>query len=110
MNTEHVLKDIRLLQIHIRRLGSKNSEGKYVVKYGVLFKDDICQNVFEAMLGTLKSAKKRKIVYFKGQVLLQGAHDDVDIVLLQGNDDDDGNESTNNNNNNSGGGKSATSK
>ena len=53
------------------------------VKYGVLFKDDRVANIFEALLGTLKGAKKRKIVDFKGEMLLQGVHDDVDVILLQ---------------------------
>eukprot|EP01084_Bolivina_argentea_P286496 491468_1 len=42
------------------------------------------------MVGTLRSAKKRKIIKFKGQMLLKGMHDNVPIQLLVGNDDDDG--------------------
>jgi hypothetical protein len=34
------------------------------------------------LLGTLKAAKKRKLIYFEGELLLQGVHDKVDIVLL----------------------------
>ena len=54
------------------------------MKFGVLFSDERCANIFEALVGTLRAAKKRKIVDFPGQILLQGAHDDVDIVLLSG--------------------------
>ena len=32
-------------------------------------------------MGTLLAAKKRKIVFFKGKVLLKGAHDSVPIKL-----------------------------
>lgn len=35
-----------------------------------------------ALVGTLKAAKKRKIVEYKGEILLQGVHNDVDVVLL----------------------------
>ncbi len=57
--------------------------GQYVVIFKTLFEDDECQQVFEAIVGTLRSAKKRKIVKYKGQVLLQGMSDDVPITLLK---------------------------
>ena len=47
------------------------------------------QQFFEALVGTLKAAKKRKIIDFKGQILLKGAHDNVPITMLQGNDEQD---------------------
>uniref|UniRef100_A0ABI7X2E2 Costars family protein ABRACL n=1 Tax=Felis catus TaxID=9685 RepID=A0ABI7X2E2_FELCA len=61
----------------------KNADGKLSVKFGVLFQDDKCANLFEALVGTLKAAKRRKVVTYPGELLLQGVHDDVDIVLLQ---------------------------
>lgn len=60
-----------------------DADGKLSVKFGVLFQDDRCANLFEALVGTLKAAKRRKIVTYTGELLLQGVHDDVDIVLLQ---------------------------
>ena len=39
----------------------------------------------EALVGTMKAAKKKKIIDFKGEILLQGAHDDVDVILFAGN-------------------------
>lgn len=33
-------------------------------------------------MGTLKAAKKRKVVIYDSELLLQGVHDNVDIVLL----------------------------
>lgn len=60
-----------------------DADGKLSVKFGVLFQDDRCANLFEALVGTLKAAKRRKIVAYTGELLLQGVHDDVDIVLLQ---------------------------
>lgn len=60
-----------------------DADGKLSVKFGVLFQNDRCANLFEALVGTLKAAKRRKIVTYAGELLLQGVHDDVDIVLLQ---------------------------
>ena len=81
MNVEH---EIKLLIDEIKRLGAENSENKtWTVKYGVLFSDDKCANIFEALVGTLRAAKKRKIVKFDGEILLQGVHDQVDVVLLK---------------------------
>ena len=54
-----------------------------VAGLGVLFADDRCANIFEALVGTLRAAKKRKVIHFDGEMLLQGAHDHVDVVLLQ---------------------------
>lgn len=60
-----------------------DASGQTSVKFGVLFNDDRCANIFEALVGTLKAAKKRKVIAFQSELLLQGVHDDVDIVLLQ---------------------------
>jgi len=62
-------------------LGTKNADGKYVVKYGKLFDDEFGQQFYEALMGTLKAAKKKGLIDYKGQMLLKGAHDDVDIIL-----------------------------
>uniref|UniRef100_F1S6Z3 Costars family protein ABRACL n=1 Tax=Sus scrofa TaxID=9823 RepID=F1S6Z3_PIG len=78
MNVDH---EVNLLVEEIHRLGSKNADGKLSVKFGVLFRDDKCANLFEALVGTLKAAKRRNITY-PGELLLQGVHDDV-VILLQ---------------------------
>ncbi|XP_059212977.1 costars family protein ABRACL [Centropristis striata] len=80
MNVEH---EISLLVREIQRLGSKNAEGQTSVKFGVLFNDDECANIFEALVGTLRAAKRKKFISFDGELLLQGVHDNVDIVLLK---------------------------
>ena len=59
-----------------------DADGKVVVKFGVLFADDRCANLFEALVGTLRAAKRKKIVTYEGELLLQGVHDNVDIVVL----------------------------
>ncbi|TRY81469.1 hypothetical protein DNTS_007230, partial [Danionella cerebrum] len=79
MNVEH---EVTLLVDEIRRLGNKNADGKISVKFGVLFNDDQCANLFEALVGTLKAAKRKKIISFEGELLLQGVHDNVDVILL----------------------------
>ncbi|XP_020495600.1 costars family protein ABRACL [Labrus bergylta] len=80
MNVSH---EVSLLVQEIERLGSKNADGQTTVKFGVLFNDDKCANIFEALVGTLRAAKRKKVVQFEGELLLQGVHDNVDIVLLQ---------------------------
>ncbi|XP_044530556.1 costars family protein ABRACL [Gracilinanus agilis] len=80
MNVEH---EINLLVEEMQRLGTRGPDGKLSVKFGVLFQDDKCANLFEALVGTLKAAKRRKIVTYPGELLLQGVHDDVEIILLQ---------------------------
>ena len=49
MNVAH---EIELLQAEMKRLGSENSDGNIEVKFGVLFNDDRCANLFEALVGT----------------------------------------------------------
>ncbi|XP_061668044.1 costars family protein ABRACL isoform X2 [Syngnathoides biaculeatus] len=80
MNVAH---EVNLLVGEIERLGTRNADGQTSVKFGVLFNDDRCANIFEALVGTLRAAKRKKIVTFDGELLLQGVHDNVDIVLLQ---------------------------
>jgi len=80
MNVEH---EVKLLIEEIKRLGSPNEEGKISVRFGVLFNDEKCANLFEALVGTLRAAKRKKIIQYEGEMLLQGAHDNVPIVLLK---------------------------
>lgn len=47
----------------------------------MLFNDDKCANIFEALVGTLRAAKKRKFLTYDGELLLQGVHDNVEIIL-----------------------------
>jgi len=44
MNVEH---EVKLLVQEIKRLGSPNADGQVSVKFGVLFNDDRCANIFE---------------------------------------------------------------
>ena len=75
-------EEVELLVQEIHRLGQQ-VDGQWQVTFGKLFQDDRCANLFEALLGTLRAAKKRGIVDFPGQILLQGAHDNVIIKVLK---------------------------
>jgi len=79
MNVEH---EIQLLKREIKRLGAPNADGNHEVTFGVLFNDEDCANIFEALVGTLRAAKRKKIITFEGELLLQGVHDNVPITLL----------------------------
>lgn len=69
MNVEH---EVKLLIEEIKRLGKPNDKGQPVVKFGVIVKDEKCGDIFEALNGTLRAAKKKKVIHFEGEMLLQG--------------------------------------
>lgn len=54
-----------------------------MVKYGDFVTDPTVTNMFEAPFGLLKSARKRKIVAFDGEILLSPMHDTVEITLVK---------------------------
>jgi hypothetical protein len=80
--SDRLTEECEELKKDVKRLG-KQMDGVWSVPFGVLFDDDKAQSYYEALIGTLKAAKKRKIVDFKGQMLLKGMHDKVPIVLLE---------------------------
>lgn len=47
MNVDH---EIKLLVQEMKRLGSPNGDGNISVKFGVLFSDDKCANLFEGII------------------------------------------------------------
>jgi hypothetical protein len=81
----NVDKEIEHLVHELKRLGTQQDDGTYLTTFGVVFKDDIVQNLLESLVGTMKAAKKRKIIDFKGEFLLSPTHDSVEVryvVLL----------------------------
>jgi hypothetical protein len=74
-------EEVQQLLLDIRRIGDE--PGSPHVKFGELFDDDQAQNYYEALVGTLKSAKKRGKIDFKGQMLLKGMHDNVVISITE---------------------------
>ncbi|RAL49442.1 hypothetical protein DM860_012875 [Cuscuta australis] len=79
MNVE---EEVERLKEEIKRLGKIQDDDSYKVTFGVLFNDDRCANIFEALVGTLRAAKKRHVLKYDGELLLQGVHDNVQITLL----------------------------
>ncbi|KNE60526.1 hypothetical protein AMAG_05907 [Allomyces macrogynus ATCC 38327] len=77
-----VTDEIKYLVTAIHRLGEKNAAGQVVVPYGKLVHDDQIANTLEGLFGTLKAAKKRKVVAFQGELLLSPVHDKVEVILL----------------------------
>ena len=65
---EQVDKEVEQLKKDIVRLGSINADGLYEVPFGVLFDDEQAQQYYEAIVGTIKAAKKKKVVDAKGMV------------------------------------------
>lgn len=80
MNLAAVDEEIEKLKVEITRLGEKQPDGSIKIKFGTLFNET--GDVFEALGGTLRAAKKRKIVKFDAEMLLQSRDDNVDIFLL----------------------------
>ena len=68
--------------IDIRRLGEVDAPN---VTFGALFDDDDVQQYYEALVGTLKCAKKRGLIDYKGILLLKGVSDNVVISIKQEN-------------------------
>ena len=60
--TAAVDHDISLLVGEIRRLGVEQADGSCTTTFGTLFADDKVQNTLESLAGTLKAAKRKKII------------------------------------------------
>jgi hypothetical protein len=73
-------EEVEKLLIDIRRIGEP---GEPHVSFGELFDDDEAQQYYEALVGTLKSAKKRGLITFQGQMLLKGVNDSVKISIVE---------------------------
>jgi hypothetical protein len=72
MNQDAVDHEVTLLQNEVTKLGTRDAvTGKFSVPFGVLFQHT--QDIFEALGGTLKAAKKRGIVSYDAPILLKGA-------------------------------------
>lgn len=63
--------EVKVLIEEIERLGEKQESGKYAVKYGVLVRDEDTANKLEALMGTLRAAKKKEIISYDGEMLWQ---------------------------------------
>jgi hypothetical protein len=77
---EAVDHEVKLLQQQVKLLGKADDDGVISCTFGELF--DATEQIFEALGGTLKAAKKRGVVTYKAPLLLKGAHDAEVITLL----------------------------
>ena len=75
--TAAVEHDISLLVTEIRRLGQEQADGSFTTTFGSLFADDRVQNSIESLAGTLKAAKRRKVIKVR-------AHKQADPALHPG--------------------------
>jgi len=71
--------EIQQLLKDIQRIGQP---GKPSVEFGLLFDDEKVANYYEALVGTLKAAKKKKLITYEGQILLKGVNDKVVISII----------------------------
>lgn len=76
--------DVANLQIELVRIGShRKREGVVAMAtFAELHDDPRCEQLFEALVGTLRAAKKRHLIDYKGELLLKGISDMVEIELL----------------------------
>ena len=81
MNDATVAHEIALLQEKVAELGARRADGKFEVAFGVLF--DATADIFEALAGTLKAAKRKGVVDYASPLLLKGPSDKVMVVLLK---------------------------
>jgi len=75
--------DIKHLIQDMKRIGTKQDDGTYKTTFIQLFKDPIVEQHFESLFGTMKAARKKGIINFKGELLLQGRDNNVEITLLK---------------------------
>lgn len=76
--------DVANLQLELLRIGShRKREGVVAMAtFAELHDDPRCEQIFEALVGTLRAAKKRQLIDYKGELLLKGISDTVEIELL----------------------------
>eukprot|EP00037_Helgoeca_nana_P029125 m.346400 g.346400 ORF g.346400 m.346400 type:complete len:403 (+) comp27908_c0_seq1:2-1210(+) len=74
-------KEVRKLIAAITRLGSLDGTARPHVKFGVLF--EATANLFEALSGTCRTARRVGVVQYDVEHLWQGRDDDVVVTLLK---------------------------
>jgi hypothetical protein len=76
--------DVAILVEHFKRIAAKQPDGSYKCTFKDVFKDEQLEQLLESLVGTMKAAKKKGLLNFKGEMLLQGAHDSVEITMPAG--------------------------
>jgi len=75
-----VEKEVDKLILVIKAIGLKGPDGKHQVTFGTLF--IAYQDISDTLVGILMRAKKRKLIEYPGEMLLQTKDDHVIISLL----------------------------
>ena len=79
-HAERVEREVNQVMLDIRRIDPKGSPH---CTFGHLFDDPEVEQYYEALVGTLKSAKRKGLIKFQGQMLLKGIHDNVQINIIE---------------------------
>ena len=72
-------EEMQQLLTDIKRIGES---GEPYVEFGDLFDDEEVANYYEALVGTLKAAKKKGLINYEGQFLLKGFTNKVIISIV----------------------------
>jgi len=81
--TEHQARVERELQQLVHDIGRIGNPQESWCTFGDLFDDETVANYYEALVGTLKAAKKRNLIDYPGQFLLKGVNDAVVIRIRE---------------------------
>ena len=76
---KRVEAEVKQIVTDIQRI---KPEGELHCAFGDLFTDPKVEQYYEALVGTLKAAKKKGLIQFKGQILLKGMHDQVQVSVV----------------------------
>lgn len=75
-----VTQEINKLIEVIRKIGSTNAQGQPFVCFGPLFYT--YTDISDTLVGIMMRAKKRKLISYPGDMLFQGVHDDVEVIII----------------------------
>jgi hypothetical protein len=78
-HNDRINREIKQLVKDIKRI---EPIGEQYCTFGLLFDDPQVEQYYEALVGTLKAARRQGVIMFKGQMLLKGMHDDVQITIV----------------------------
>lgn len=85
MDASHVAADVQILVDAIlaggEGLSDESQPYSHKISFGLLF--TMTEDTLEALMGTMRAAKKQKIVDFKKQMLLHPGDDREEVYLIR---------------------------
>ncbi len=78
--SDWVEKEVAKLVGEIRKVGYKDAKGRSAVKFITLFHH--YETISDTLVGLMIRAKKRGLIHYDGEMLLQGKDDNVVITVL----------------------------